>query len=239
MKNVNKGLIIILCLFFVGAFVMTVISKQYYDLNLCKIEELEKPYQKELEHSLQLLGTVNRGSDDNFISCVITIPGLIVDSSKTVKVSKLETKAVQSEDYTVQSEVVLDKSEDLPINKLVSGDNFVTVYIGIDGDKNYTLGEEVAVSLNATGTLKPYVVPSEVIRHDGSGDYVYGVLQRERPWGQECYVKKSKVYVAEENGEETAITYSLFTPLVIKSDKELADGLAVNVSKVLNVDNEE
>lgn len=70
------------------------------------------------------------------------------------------------------------------------------------------------------------LVPNGALNRDSSGYFLYQIKQRKGLLGKEFYVSKLRVYIGDNDTDDTVVTEGItfFEPIVVQCDKELKEG---------------
>lgn len=87
-------------------------------------------------------------------------------------------------------------------------------------------GETFEVKFEKKSAESHTLVPNGALNKDSEGYFLYQIKQREGMLGKEFYVEKLKVYIGDNDNENTIITKGItfFEPVVLLCNKELAKG---------------
>ena len=99
----------------------------------------------------------------------------------------------------------------------------VSVLIQSDDVKS---GETFDVIFEKESAESRILVPNGALNRDSDGYFLYQVKQREGMLGKEFYVEKQRVYIGDNDLENTVIMdgVTFFEPIVLLCDKALAEG---------------
>nr|WP_315021342.1 efflux RND transporter periplasmic adaptor subunit [uncultured Aminipila sp.] len=107
--------------------------------------------------------------------------------------------------------------------KAEEGKKAVSVLIQSDKVK---AGETFDVKFEKKSAESHTLVPNGALNKDSDGYFLYQIKQREGMLGKEFYVEKLKVYIGDNDNENTIITKGItfFEPVVLLCNKELSKG---------------
>lgn len=110
--------------------------------------------------------------------------------------------------------------------KAEEGKKAVAVLIQSDKVK---AGETFDVKFQKKSVEAHTLVPNGALNRDSEGYFLYQIKQREGMLGKEYYVEKLKVYIGDNDNENTIITKGItfFEPVVLLCNKELSKGETV------------
>jgi len=99
----------------------------------------------------------------------------------------------------------------------------VTVLIQSEDVK---VGETFDVKFEKESAESYILVPNGALNRDSDGYFLYQVKQREGILGKEFYVEKQRVYIGDNDAENTVISdgVSFFEPIVLQCNKEIDEG---------------
>ncbi|MHC1723352.1 MAG: efflux RND transporter periplasmic adaptor subunit [Aminipila sp.] len=102
------------------------------------------------------------------------------------------------------------------------------VAVLIQSDK-VKAGETFDVKFEKKSAEAHTLVPNGALNKDSEGYFLYQIKQREGMLGKEFYVEKLKVYIGDNDNENTIITKGItfFEPVVLLCNKELSKGETV------------
>lgn len=124
-------------------------------------------------------------------------------------------------------------SFDGTVSKITLTEAAKRVTISIQSD-DISSGETFDVTFEKKSTESYTLVPNGALNMDNDGYYLYQLKRRDGMLGQEYYAQKLRVYIGDNDDENTAITkgLSFLEPVVLTSDKAFSEGQSLNLTNV-------
>jgi HlyD family secretion protein len=174
------------------------------------------------------------------------IVDIAVNQGEIIKSSQLVAVCGKAQQYEMICNISLD-------NNFVSAgdscelensshtlDGIVTRVTPVDQGKEVTIaiqseeataGETFDVTFEKESAESHILVPNGALNMDSDGYFLYQVKQRDGMLGKEFYVEKLRVYIGDEDHENTVISKGItfFEPVVLLSNKGLSNGETVKL----------
>jgi len=95
-------------------------------------------------------------------------------------------------------------------------------------------GETFDITFEKQSSESYTLVPTGALNLDNDGYFLYQLKRRDGMLGNEYYAQKLRVYIGDNEDENTAITkgMSYFEPVVLTSNKSFSEGQTLNLSNV-------
>ncbi|WP_027398894.1 efflux RND transporter periplasmic adaptor subunit [Anaerovorax odorimutans] len=171
----------------------------------------------------------------------IMVSELSVHEGQKVNSGELIAKCGLSEDFKINCSIALENnfivegdkcklensshSFEGTVNEVKAEEGNKTVSVLIKSDK-VKAGETFDVKFEKKSSESHTLVPNGTLNKDSDGYFVYQIKQRKGMLGEEFYVEKLKVYIGDNDNENTIITKGItfFEPVVLLCNKEILAG---------------
>ncbi|MBR0599654.1 efflux RND transporter periplasmic adaptor subunit [Sinanaerobacter chloroacetimidivorans] len=222
------------------------IAKNQYDTALRNLQSL---YNKKEKILLDYQDSLANLDQDMLIVYAVQdsiIVDIAVNQGEIIKSSQLVAVCGKAQQYEMICNISLD-------NNFVSAgdscelensshtlDGIVTRVTPVDQGKEVTIaiqseeataGETFDVTFEKESAESHILVPNGALNMDSDGYFLYQVKQRDGMLGKEFYVEKLRVYIGDEDHENTVISKGItfFEPVVLLSNKGLSNGETVKL----------
>ncbi|BBH19169.1 cation efflux system protein [Paenibacillus baekrokdamisoli] len=87
-------------------------------------------------------------------------------------------------------------------------------------------GESAQVELTKPTTDDAILLPNKAIHEDSGGKYIFKIEERNGPLGNDFYIRKTSIAIADSNNNESAVAEGVFEhdQVIIESSQPLQDG---------------
>lgn len=203
--------------------------------------ELKALYIKKQKLMLEYQDTSNSGSMTVYAPDNLVVSELSIHKGQKVSSGELLAKCGVAQNLKVNCSITLDNnfitegdkcklenssySFEGTVTEVKAEEGKKAVSILIQSDK-VKAGETFDVKFEKKGAESHTLVPNGALNKDSEGYFLYQIKQREGMLGKEFYVEKLKVYIGDNDNENTIITKGItfFEPVVLLCNKELSKG---------------
>jgi len=119
------------------------------------------------------------------------------------------------------------------VSKITLTEEAKKITIAIQSD-DISLGETFDVTFEKESAESYTLVPNGALNLDNDGYYLYQLKRQDGMLGQEYYAQKLRVYIGDNDDNNTAITkgLSFLEPVVLTSNKAFSEGQSLNLANV-------
>ncbi|HYE67220.1 MAG TPA: hypothetical protein VEA58_01335 [Anaerovoracaceae bacterium] len=206
-----------------------------------KERNLQSLYAKKQKLLLDYQDTLDTGSLTIYASEDSIIADIPVHKGQKVNDGDLVVTCGLSQNYKINCKISLDNnfvmegdfceldnsthSVDGIVKEVTAEEDGKEISVLIQSDE-VMAGETFDVKFEKESAESFTLVPNGALNRDSDGYFLYQVMQREGMLGKEFFVEKQRVYIGDNDAENTVISdgITFFEPIVLQCNKEIEEG---------------